>query len=359
MDLIIQSWDTALTGSTTSDYVVGQVWGGSGADYYLLDQMRYKMDFDLTVDAIKLMSELWPESTAILVESQTLGTAIASHLQDEIDGITPVHMRENKELRAWNCVPMWRLNHVRLPSPDADQYKWMHEYLHELLNFPDAAYDDQVDATSLALNHLRGKLFPSAQQHVARAHTQPVAGRFYNLASVPAHLDQQGVILVLDTKNYHVVVLETLLPSAGPSQLNTVAAISRSYNDAVVFAVRGYDEAMLYALECKGTRVQRVRFTADKWEVAYENLNLLLLKGKVRYPAYSQLMAELDPFRFSDTRGKPDYPRHPIIQALCLLTYALSPQPDFLDNVYYSYDPDRFSPDWFATVPSREGPYPF
>jgi len=68
----------------------------------------------------------------------------------EIEGIAPVHMRENKELRAWNCVPLWRLNRVWLPTPDGDQYKWMHDYLQELLNFPDAAYDDQVDATTLA-----------------------------------------------------------------------------------------------------------------------------------------------------------------------------------------------------------------
>jgi predicted phage terminase large subunit-like protein len=150
MDVVIQSWDTALTASTTSDYVVGQVWGRSGADYYLLGQMRLKMDFDQTVEAIKRKSELWPQSTPILVESQTLGAAIASHLQDEIEGIIPVHMRENKELRAWNCVPLWRLNRVWLPTPDGNQYKWMHDYLQELLNFPDAAYDDQVDATTLA-----------------------------------------------------------------------------------------------------------------------------------------------------------------------------------------------------------------
>ncbi|MGB9370384.1 MAG: phage terminase large subunit [Halobacteriota archaeon] len=341
MDVVIQSWDTALTASATSDYVVGQVWGRSGADYYLLDQMRHKMDFDLTVEAIKLMSERWPQSTAILIEAQTLGDAIASHLQDEIEGITPVHMRENKELRAWNCVPLWRLNRVWLPTPDGDQYKWMHDYLQELLNFPDAAYDDQVDATTLALNHLRAKLFPSAQEHVTRVHTQPIAGRFYNLAWVPAHLDQHGAVLVLDMKSYEVVFLETLLPSVVPRQLTTVAAISRAYNDAAVFAVGGSDEGMLQALENGRPYVQRVTFTADMWQAAYENLSLLLFNGKVSYPAYSQLMAELDAFSRSNTRsGKPDYPRHPTIQALCLLTYDLSPQPDFLDNVYSNHDLD-------------------
>jgi len=341
MDVVIQSWDTALKASATSDYVVVQVWGRSGDDYYLLDQVRRKMDFDQTVEAIRRMSELWPQTTAILVESQTLGDAIASHVQDEIEGITSVPVRGNKERRAWNCVPLWRLNRVWLPTPDGDQYKWIHEYLQELLNFPDAAYDDQVDATTLALNHLRGKLFPSAQQHVARVRTQPIAGRYYNLAWVPAHLDQHGAVLALDMKTYDVVFLETLLPSAVRHQLATVAAISRSYNDAVVFAVRGYDEGMLRALDDGGTWVERVTFTADMWQAAYENLDLLLRNGKVRYPAYSQLMAELDAFAFSNSRsGKPEYPRHPTVQALCLLTYDLSPRPDFLDNVYSNHDLD-------------------
>lgn len=99
-DVVIQAWDTALTASELSDYVVGQVWGRSGADYYLLGQMRSKMDFDLIEDAIKDMSEFWPDSTAIIVEAQTLGDAIASHLRDEIGGITPVHVREEKRQRA-------------------------------------------------------------------------------------------------------------------------------------------------------------------------------------------------------------------------------------------------------------------
>jgi hypothetical protein len=98
---------------------------------------------------------------------------------------------------------------------------------------------------------------------------------------------------------------------------------------------------MLRALDDGGTWVERVTFTADMWQAAYENLDLLLRNGKVRYPAYSQLMAELDAFAFSNSRsGKPEYPRHPTVQALCLLTYDLSPRPDFLDNVYSNHDLD-------------------
>ena len=53
IDTVIQSWDTAQTKSSTSSYVVGQVWGRIGADFYLLDQVRARLDFDETVRAIE------------------------------------------------------------------------------------------------------------------------------------------------------------------------------------------------------------------------------------------------------------------------------------------------------------------
>ena len=45
-------------------------------------------------------------------------------------------------------------------------YAWVHDYVHELLTFPNAAHDDQVDATTLALNQLRGPLFQGVRQRV-------------------------------------------------------------------------------------------------------------------------------------------------------------------------------------------------
>jgi len=69
MDTIIQSWDTAQTKSATSDYVVGQVWGRKGGDFYLLDQVRGRFDFDKTVQVIRDMSAKWSASTAKLVEA--------------------------------------------------------------------------------------------------------------------------------------------------------------------------------------------------------------------------------------------------------------------------------------------------
>jgi Terminase large subunit, T4likevirus-type, N-terminal/Terminase RNaseH-like domain len=108
MDTIIQSWDTAQTKSATSDYVVGQVWGRKGADFYLLDQVRRRMDFDEIVKAIRDLSAKWPKSTAKILERQTLGAALSSHLKHEIPGLIPINVKDAKTLRALNCVPVWQ-----------------------------------------------------------------------------------------------------------------------------------------------------------------------------------------------------------------------------------------------------------
>ena len=93
MDTIIQSWDTAQTKSSSSSYVVGQVWGRIGADFYLLDQVRGHYDFDETVRAIEALSKCWPQSTAILVEAQALGAALVTHLKHKIPGLIPITVK--------------------------------------------------------------------------------------------------------------------------------------------------------------------------------------------------------------------------------------------------------------------------
>jgi len=108
MDTIIQSWDPAQTKSVTSDYVVGQVWGRKGADFYLLDQVRDRLDFDGIVQAIKDLSTKWSDSTAKIIEAQMLGPAIASHLKHQVAGVIPITAKGSKELRALNCVPVWQ-----------------------------------------------------------------------------------------------------------------------------------------------------------------------------------------------------------------------------------------------------------
>ncbi len=344
MDVVIQSWDTALTKSSTSDYTVGQVWGRSGADYYLLDQVRGKFDFDGMVAAIIALSTRRPQATAKVIEAQPLGTALASHLRHHVEGVIAVHVRESKELRALNCLPLWQSGNVYVPRPDNDRFAWVRDYVDELTTFPNAAHDDMVDATTLALNQFRGTLFHHARQcATATTEVAPSPNSYYRIGWVPARAESQGAILVLDEDINEVVLFERTVAHARKEQIARVHAVSKTYNGAYVRAFAGFDEAMLQAVMFKGVYVQRVEFTPQKWAAACENLSMMIENGRISYPNDSDLIAELEVFKSDPTfGGAPDYTQQigqdTAIRALCLVTYDQSAEEFEPWEIYYSYD---------------------
>jgi phage terminase large subunit-like protein len=90
-DQVVQSWDLAFKDLATSDYVVGQVWAARGADRFLLDQRRERMDMPRTVEAIRGMSEQWPRAAAKLVEDRANGPAVIATLKHDIAGLIAVN----------------------------------------------------------------------------------------------------------------------------------------------------------------------------------------------------------------------------------------------------------------------------
>jgi phage terminase large subunit-like protein len=75
-----------------------------------------RFDFDETVQAIRDLSDKWRESTAKIVEAQTLGAALSLHLKHQIPGLIPITVKGSKELRALNCVPLWQSLNVYLSN---------------------------------------------------------------------------------------------------------------------------------------------------------------------------------------------------------------------------------------------------
>jgi predicted phage terminase large subunit-like protein len=351
MDTVIQAWDPAQTKSSTSDFVVGQVWGKIGADFYLLDQVRGRWDFDETVDQIQEMSRHWEQSSAKIVEAQTLGAALASHLKHKVEGIIPTSVKGSKELRALNCVPMWQSLNVYIPKPDDGEYAWVRDYVAELLNFPHAANDDQVDATTLALNQLRGSLFPRVTAEAYAACDIPaVSGHIYTIGWVPARFDDEFTVAVFDNSTNEVVKFERITAEPVEGQVSQIFVLSRTYNGAVVRVIDDLDEALVYAVELKGTYVQRIKFNKRKFSTAYENLSQLVRKRLVDLPNNPELMAELEAFHSEPTFDESaDYTaqiaRQSGVRALCLVTHDLSfTQSEFRPTVYCSFDEDQIEP---------------
>lgn len=157
---LIQSWDCAFKDAETSSYVVGQVWGVSGVDRYLLAERREHLSFTATRTAIRAMAASWPEADLILIEDKANGTAIIDDLRRAISGVVPVSPDGSKEARAAAVTPECESGNVILPSEQIAP--WVTDYIEELCQFPRGRYNDRVDATSQALTRLKTMLQESA-----------------------------------------------------------------------------------------------------------------------------------------------------------------------------------------------------
>lgn len=152
MDEVLQSWDLTFKDTAGTDFVVGQVWARRGADCYLVDQVRARMDFPTTCTAIRELSARWPQALLKLVEDKANGPAVISSLRHTVAGIVPVEPDGSKEARAAAVAPIVEAGNVLLPAPELAP--WVGGFIEEAAGFPTAAHDDQVDATTQALTRL-------------------------------------------------------------------------------------------------------------------------------------------------------------------------------------------------------------
>ncbi len=146
-DIMIQSWDCTFKGTDGTDYVVGQVWGKKKASRYLLDQVRARMNFPATLQAIKALSAKWPDAIGKYVEDKANGPAAIDTLRSEVPGLIPVNPKGGKVVRVHAVSPYIEAGNVYLP----ENAPWIHDFIEECAAFPSSKYDDQVDAMSQAL----------------------------------------------------------------------------------------------------------------------------------------------------------------------------------------------------------------
>jgi predicted phage terminase large subunit-like protein len=147
----LQSWDCSFKDTRESDYVVGQVWCRIGAAYYLVDQVRERMDFVRTKQAIQQMTAKYPQATAKLIEDKANGPAVIAALRSEIDGLIAFDPHDSKMGRLNGVSPLFEAGNVFLP----ERAPWLGDFVEELTRFPNATNDDQVDACTQALLYIR------------------------------------------------------------------------------------------------------------------------------------------------------------------------------------------------------------
>lgn len=152
-DDILISWDFAFKGTNESDYVDGQVWIKKGADFYMIDHIRKRMDFSESLKAVQRLKDKYPYCHKILIEDKANGPAIINILKRKISGIIPITPRESKEARAHAVTPFFEAGNVHYVKtvPQLD------EHIEELISFPNAQNDDSIDSMTQALNYFARK----------------------------------------------------------------------------------------------------------------------------------------------------------------------------------------------------------
>jgi predicted phage terminase large subunit-like protein len=151
-DQLAASWDLAFKGTTSSDYVVGQVWLRRGVHLYLLDMVRRRMTFTETLTEVKRLAARWPQAVLKLVEDKANGPAVIDMLSRSVPGLIPVEPEGGKIARANSATPFVEAGNVHLPT--AAILPNVEELVEEAAAFPNGAHDDAVDAMTQAINRL-------------------------------------------------------------------------------------------------------------------------------------------------------------------------------------------------------------
>ena len=152
MERRAQSWDLAIKKGEGTSYVVGQLWGRSGVNGYLLDQDRARRDFPETLQAIRDFTALYPDVETKWIEDAANAAATVAVLSTELPGIVPVKVEGSKEDRALAVSSLPEAGNIYLPHPAV--CPWVIDFIEEVSAFPNAKNDDQVDCMTQSLRKL-------------------------------------------------------------------------------------------------------------------------------------------------------------------------------------------------------------
>ncbi len=145
------SVDATFKDKEDNDFVSIQVWGKRNSDFYLIDRVKEHFGFTETLNVIRQLRNKYNKCSAVLIEDKANGSAIVEVLQREFSGIIPINPEGGKIARANAVSPSFESGNVYFPK----NKQWLYDYETELVSFPNAEHDDDVDCTTQAVNRLR------------------------------------------------------------------------------------------------------------------------------------------------------------------------------------------------------------
>jgi len=162
-DFIIQTYDTAFSTRTTADFSVIQTWGifnvydqdEQGYESYvanliLLGNIKGRFEYpELRKLAQKLYNDHRPD--ICMVEKKASGQSLIQDMRRAGLPVMEYNPDRDKIARVYAASPIMEAGRVWIPT----NKKWSEDLIEELIRFPNAAHDDQVDALTMAIHYMK------------------------------------------------------------------------------------------------------------------------------------------------------------------------------------------------------------
>ena len=188
-EFIIQSWDTAYTAKTRSDYSACTTWGvfqegakdrkGKEKTVYkliLLEAARWKCEFqDLKKYAVEQYEKHQPD--ICIIEAKAAGLPLISEMRKAgipVSDYTPTSRSGDKVARVNAISDLFASGFVYVPPRS-----WAEDVMEEFALFPNGEHDDYVDSATQALLRFRMGGFASTMIDEDEEESEPVARKYY------------------------------------------------------------------------------------------------------------------------------------------------------------------------------------
>ena len=150
---VVVSWDTANKAGELNDFSVGTVWGVYDRHYYLLEVVRCRMNYPELKEAVIALAKKH-HANNVVIEDKASGTQLIQELSRTLGSTVTAYKAPtgaDKIMRFHTQTDLFQAGRVLLP----ENAPWLAEYVNEVTGFPGTRYDDQVDSTAQALDHMR------------------------------------------------------------------------------------------------------------------------------------------------------------------------------------------------------------
>ena len=154
-DRYVQSWDTAIKCGEQHDASVCLTFGESQNKSYLLDVRVMKHEYPDLKRVFFTLAQQW-KPQAILIEDRASGQQLLQDIRREsVLPVIALSSKHDKVTRFAGVSAMIEAGKVVLP----EQAPWLADFENEILRFPNASHDDQVDALTQYLDWLRASVW--------------------------------------------------------------------------------------------------------------------------------------------------------------------------------------------------------